>query len=71
MLNLLYEKAIAKRGRIESPQSNDFIKQYDLPSASSVKAALTVLLDKDLVYHDNMGYWVYDRFFDLWLKQQV
>lgn len=64
-------KAIAKRGRIESPQSNDFIKQYDLPSASSVKTALTVLLDKDLVYHDNMGYWVYDRFFDLWLKQQV
>ncbi len=64
-------KAIAKRGRIESPQSNDFIKQYDLPGASSVKTALTVLLDKDLVYHDNMGYWVYDRFFDLWLKQQV
>lgn len=64
-------KAIAKRDRIESPQANEFIKQYDLPSASSVKTALTVLLDKDLVYHDATGYWVYDRFFGLWLKQQV
>ena len=62
-------KAIAKRDRVVSPQSNDFIKQFDLPSASSVKTALTVLLDKDLVYRDTTGYWVYDRFFDLWLKQ--
>ena len=64
-------KAIAKRDRVTSPQANEFIKQYDLPSASSVKTALTVLLDKDLVYHDATGYWVYDRFFDLWLKQLV
>ena len=64
-------KAIAKRDRVTSPQANEFIKQYDLPSASSVKTALTVLLDKDLVYHDATGYWVYDRFFNLWLKQLV
>lgn len=64
-------KAIAKRDHVTSPQSNEFIKQYDLPSASSVKTALTVLLDKDLVYHDTTGFWVYDRFFDLWLKQLV
>lgn len=64
-------KAIAKRDRVVSPQSNDFIKQFDLPSASSVKTALTVLLDKDLVYRDTTGYWIYDRFFDLWLKQLV
>ena len=64
-------KAIAKRDCVESPQANDFIKQYDLPSASSVKTALTTLLDKDIVYRDAKGYWVYDRFFDLWLKQLV
>ncbi len=64
-------KALAKEGRVASPQSNDFIKQYDLPGASSVKAAMKVLLDKDLVYHDPTGYWVYDRFFDLWLKGLV
>ncbi|MBR0180260.1 MAG: ATP-binding protein [Prevotella sp.] len=64
-------KAIAKKDYVASPQANDFIKQYDLPSASSVKTALTVLQDKDLVYRDTKGYWVYDRFFDLWLKQLV
>lgn len=64
-------KAIAKTDCVASPQSNDFIKQYDLPSASSVKTALTVLLDKDLVYRDAKGFLVYDRFLDLWLKQLV
>jgi predicted transcriptional regulator len=64
-------KAIAKADCVKSPQSNEFIKTYELPSASSVKTALTVLVDKDLVYHDARGYTVYDRFFDLWLKQLV
>jgi AAA+ ATPase superfamily predicted ATPase len=64
-------KAIAKRDCVVSPQANDFIKQYDLPSPSSVKTALTVLLDKDMVCRDTKGYRVYDRFFDLWLKQLV
>ena len=64
-------KAIAKADCVKSPQSNEFIKTYELPSASSVKTALTVLVDKDLVYHDARGYMVYDRFFDLWLKQLV
>lgn len=64
-------KAIAKRDCVISPQANDFIKQYDLPSPSSVKSALSVMMDKDLVYHDLKGYWIYDRFFNLWLKQLV
>lgn len=64
-------KAIAKKDCVTSPQASDFIKQYDLPSASSVKTALTTLLDKDIIYRDATGYWVYDRFFDLWLKQLV
>ena len=68
-INLL--KAIAKADRVVSPQSNEFIRQYNLPSASSVKTALTVLVDKDLVYHDDSGYTVYDRFLNLWLKQLV
>ena len=64
-------KAIAKAERVKSPQSNEFLKTYELPSASSVKTALTVLLDKDLVYQDAEGYRVYDRFFAIWLKQLV
>ena len=43
--------------------------QHELPSASSVKSALTVLVDKDLVYQTSKGYIVYDRFLGLWLKR--
>ncbi|MBQ7181040.1 MAG: ATP-binding protein, partial [Bacteroidaceae bacterium] len=64
-------KAIAKAECVKSPQSNEFIRMYEQPSASSVKTALTVLVDKDLVYHDADGYIVYDRFFAIWLRQMV
>lgn len=64
-------KAIAKADCVTSPQAGEFIRQYELPSASSVKTALTVLIDKDLVYHNADGYTVYDHFFALWLKQLV
>ncbi len=62
-------KAIAKADYVESPQSNEFIRQYDLPSPSSIKTALTTLLDKEMIYQDTKGYFVYDRFLNLWLKR--
>lgn len=61
-------KAIAKENKIEKPQSVDFIKRHNLPSSSSVKTALEVLTDKELVYHGEDGYIVYDRFLNLWLR---
>lgn len=64
-------KAIAKIGVVKSPLSNAFLLQNNLPAPSSVKSALAVLMEKDLVYHDANGYMVYDRFFGLWLKQLV
>ncbi len=65
--NLL--KAIAKDSLVPQPQANDFIRQHELPSASSIKKALTALQDKDIVYQTPKGYIVYDRFLDLWLKR--
>jgi len=62
-------KAVAKAGRVASPQSNAFIRQYGLPGSSSVKTALDVLLAKDLVCQTPQGYIVSDRFMDLWLKR--
>lgn len=62
-------KAIAKANIVSSPQSTEFIKQYDLPSTSSIKTALDVLLDKELIYQQESGYVVYDRFLALWLKR--
>ena len=62
-------KAIAKDNCVAQLQANDFIRKHELPSASSIKKALTVLKDKDLVYQTTKGYIVYDRFLNLWLKR--
>ena len=62
-------KAIAHADVVEQPLGNEFIKRFELPSASSVKSALKVLIDKDLVYQSAKGYIVYDRFLGLWLKR--
>ena len=62
-------KAIAKDGIVAQPTSGNFIKKHKLSGASSIKAALKVLEDKELVYRTNEGYIIYDRFMDLWLKR--
>ena len=62
-------KAIANAEIVMQPLSNDFIKRHDLPSPSSIKTALDVLLDKELVYAEPDGYIVYDRFLNLWLQR--
>lgn len=62
-------KAIAMERTVLQPLSNDFIKRYELPSVSSIKSALAVLIDKDLVYKTLEGYIVYDRFMGIWLKR--
>lgn len=63
-------KAIAQAGIVAQPQSLDFIQRYSLPTTSSVKSALEVLIDKDLVYRTPKGYIVYDRFMGLWLSRK-
>lgn len=63
-------KAIAKEGLVSQPTSAKFLRAYHLSGASSIKVALKVLLDKELVYQKPEGYVVYDRFMNLWLKRQ-
>lgn len=62
-------KAIAKEGIVAHPTAGRFIKSHNLSGASSTKAALKVLEDKELVYRKPEGYIIYDRFMDLWLKR--
>ena len=62
-------KAIAANGVVKQPQSGEFIRQYNLPSSSSVKSALESLVEKELIYQTSEGYIVYDRFFGIWLKR--
>ena len=64
-----FEKTIAKDSIVAQPTSGKFIKEHKLSGASSVKAALKILEDKELVYRTYEGYIIYDRFMDLWLKR--
>ena len=61
-------KAVAKERHVKAPQSADFISKHKLRAASSVKTSLDMLIDKELLYRDNDGYIVYDRFFAEYLR---
>ena len=62
-------KAIAKEGCVESPQSSSFLTVHNLSSASSVKTALDLLIDKDLLQRTDKGVVISNYFFEVWLKQ--
>ncbi|MDR3217835.1 MAG: ATP-binding protein [Dysgonamonadaceae bacterium] len=61
--------AIAKERKISNPFHFQFMKKHNLTAASSVKLALKSLIDKTLVLNDDGNYFVYDRFFSLWLEK--
>ena len=62
-------KAIAKDGVVAQPTSGKFIKAHGLSGASSAKAALKFLEEKELVYRKPEGYVVYDLFMNYWLRR--
>ena len=62
-------RAVAKERVAEQPMGKEFIKKNGLPGASSVKTALEVLNDKELLYQTPNGYIVYDRFMNQWLQR--
>lgn len=61
--------AIAGEDAISEPTSGEFIRKYQLSSASTVSQALKSLLDKELIYTENGSYYVSDVFFSAWLKR--
>lgn len=62
-------RAIAKNGVVDEPLSHKFLKDNNLPAASSVKTALKALEDKQLVVRTPQGYCVSDIFFSMWLRR--
>lgn len=62
-------QAIAKEGNAKNITSAIFIKKYNLASASSVQAAVKLLLKNDLLTQSENIYRVYDRFFSEWLAK--
>ena len=60
-------QAIAKEGLAQNITSSKFIKKYNLSSASSVQAAVKLLLKNDILTQTEDGYRVYDFFLSEWL----
>ncbi|WP_091821716.1 AAA family ATPase [Prevotella sp. kh1p2] len=63
-------KAVAREGKVKAPTGSAFLSKYRLGAASSVSGMLTALTDKELLYADEAGYSVYDRFLGEWLAWQ-
>lgn len=63
-------QAIAKEGTAQNVTSVKFIKKHNLNSASSVQAAIKLLLKNDLITTTDEGYRVYDYFFSNWLATE-
>ena len=61
--------AIAKEGNVKAPTSGAFVKKHHLHSSSSVQAALRGLLEKDFITKEKDEYYIYDKFFTIWLKE--
>lgn len=62
-------QAISREGEARAITSSAFIRKYNLPSASSVQAALKPLLKSDIVTQEEDVYRVYDYFFAEWLRK--
>lgn len=62
--------AICKEGKAKEITSSKFLKTYKL-TASSVQGAIKGLLDKDFVTNDLGEYSVYDKFFEIWLRNSI
>ena len=65
-------KAIAAEKKVSEPFEADFMKKYRLTAPSSVRLALKSLISKTLLLKDDDdNYFVYDRFFSIWLKKKL
>lgn len=67
-------KAVASEEVVYKPYSQNFIKNYDLGSTSTLKRNLEALVYKAIIYHnlsvDEPYYEVEDKFLMRWLKNQ-
>lgn len=62
-------QSIAKEGLAQNITSSKFIKKYNLTSASSVQAAVKLLLKNDLITQIDGTYRVHDYFLSEWLAK--
>ena len=61
--------AINKDNIATNITSSEFVKRHSLSSPSSVQSATKILLEKDFITLEHGTYRLYDRFFNMWLKE--
>lgn len=61
-------KAVAAERVVPEITASAFLRKHGLSAPSSVRTALPVLLDRDLLYRSESGYVVYDRLFADYLR---
>jgi len=75
MVSMLSERqrevlfAIGKEGKVSEITSSAFIQRHGLYSSSSVQSALRQLLEKEFVTREGNQYYIFDRFFGLWIAE--
>lgn len=62
-------QAIAREGSASGITSAQFIRKYQLPSASSIQSAVKGLLEKEILTQEDGCYRIYDYFFSYWLAR--
>ncbi|MBQ8958655.1 MAG: ATP-binding protein [Bacteroidales bacterium] len=61
--------AINQEGKAQKITSVNFVKRHKIYSTSTVQSACNGLLDKEFITEENGVYSVYDKFFDIWLRE--
>lgn len=62
-------QAIAKEGRANGITSAQFIRKYQLPSASSIQSAVKGLIEKEILTQEDGSYRIYDYFLSYWIAK--
>lgn len=62
-------QAIAREGRATGITSAQFIRKYQLPSASSIQSAVKGLIEKEILTFDDGCYRIYDYFLSYWIAR--
>jgi len=62
-------KGLANEPRGTRIYSAEFVGRYRLTSPASAQRVVKVLLDRDLIDHDNGSFVITDRFFGIWVRR--
>lgn len=64
-------RAVAKERIVAEIGAREFVRNHNLPAASSIKRSTDWLLNNEYLYKTDSGYIVSDRFFAIWLRSAL